>query len=286
MRNVNLGCGPVYVDSPEWLNFDYAPTSRAVRRANLLGRLPVPDGVADLVYASHFLEHVPRERVSAVLMECWRVLRPGGVVRLVVPDLENMAREYLAKRDSGEHEKADFVVLEMIDQCVRREPGGEPGLFYRQVAGRSDEGGAAMMDYIRVRTGEDLRINPVSAGAGLCSIASHRRYGHAPSGLGCAFVCGHCRGHFACRMSAWLAWASDTYGYGISISSKVRWRPSVSLPFNASVRRPARWRISPSTRWTSMLTGSHARGRNRFTWRRASHANAGLHGSEAVGGPR
>ena len=45
----------------------------------------------------------------------------------MVPDLEEMCREYLARRQMGAHEQADFVVLEMIDQCVRQVGGGEMG---------------------------------------------------------------------------------------------------------------------------------------------------------------
>lgn len=156
MLNVNLGCGPVFVDSPQWLNLDFSPSSSAVRQANLLDRLPLADESASLVYSSHFLEHAPRALVAGLLQECLRVLKPGGVVRLVVPDLENLAREYLAMRDKGEHDKANFVVLEMIDQCVRQVSGGELGRLYRQLNAQPKTSNAAMIDYIRMRTGEDF----------------------------------------------------------------------------------------------------------------------------------
>lgn len=162
---LNLACGPVFVDSPEWLNLDFAPTSSAVRQANLLDRLPLADESATLVYTSHFLEHVPRALVPGFLRECLRVLRPGSVLRLVVPDLENMAREYLAMRETGAHDKADFVVMEIIDQCVRRESGGELGRFYRQMAAQPVDSAALMIDYIRARTGEDLRASGAGGAA-------------------------------------------------------------------------------------------------------------------------
>ncbi|BAC09939.1 class I SAM-dependent methyltransferase [Thermosynechococcus vestitus] len=155
MYKVNLGCGSVFVDSPDWLNLDYVSYSPAVRKANLLSRLPLPDGTATLVYSSHFFEHVPRAMVSGLLRECFRVLQPGGVLRLVVPDLENMVREYLARRESRQHAKADFVVFELIDQCVRSEPGGELGRFYRQII-LQEERCSEMIEYVRRRTGEDL----------------------------------------------------------------------------------------------------------------------------------
>jgi SAM-dependent methyltransferase len=154
-RNVHLGCGPVFVDSPDWINLDFAAASPAVKQANLLGRLPLHSGKARLIYTSHFLEHIPRPKVDAFLRECLRVLRPDGVLRLVLPDLEEMSRSYLTLRDTDEHEKADFLVLEMIDQCVRREPGGELGDFYRRLRD-SHAQQADLIAFVRDRTGEDL----------------------------------------------------------------------------------------------------------------------------------
>lgn len=148
---VNIACGNSYVDG--WLNLDYAPVSAAVKQANLLGRLPLEDDVAEVVYSSHFLEHIPRRRVPGFLAECFRVLKPGGRIRLVLPDLEELCREYLRQREAGVHEKADFVVLEMLDQCVRSEPGGELGAFYEKLS-RSDM--SDMAAYVAARSGNDL----------------------------------------------------------------------------------------------------------------------------------
>lgn len=165
-RNVNLGCGSVFVESPEWLNLDFTPFSPAVKRANLLGRLPLKDASIDLVYSSHFLEHVPREIVPSLLSECYRVLAPGGVIRLVLPDLENIAREYLTMRDCGNHDKSDFVVLELLDQCVRKTTGGELGKLYHLLQDNIAHEGE-LISYVCHRVGEDLRENSASnSGAG------------------------------------------------------------------------------------------------------------------------
>lgn len=162
---VNIACGDSYVDG--WVNLDYVPLSPAVIQANLLGRLPLADAAADVVYSSHFLEHIPRKRVAGFLAECFRVLRSGGLIRLVLPDLDELCREYLRQRDAGVHEKADFVVLEMLDQCVRTESGGELGAFYESL---SRSGTGDMMDYVAARTGEDL-----SGGTSESHVPSWRR---------------------------------------------------------------------------------------------------------------
>jgi SAM-dependent methyltransferase len=151
---VNLACGGTFIGSAPWVNLDYAPTHPAVQQADLLRPLPFPSESAALVYSSHFLEHLPRSRVPGFLAECSRVLRPGGVIRVVLPDFEEMCREYLARRGAGDHEKADFVVAEVIDQCVRQAGGGELGELYRSYA--SDPAAhAGMNEYARERVGED-----------------------------------------------------------------------------------------------------------------------------------
>ncbi len=52
---------------------------------------------ADLIYASHVLEHFPHERVQSIIHEWCRVLKPGGVLRLAVPDFDALIRVYEAE---------------------------------------------------------------------------------------------------------------------------------------------------------------------------------------------
>jgi predicted SAM-dependent methyltransferase len=63
--------------------------------------IPMPDNSAQYIYSSHFLEHLDRQYGRYLLKECWRVLSPGGTVRIAVPDLEHAWRMYLA----GEKER-------------------------------------------------------------------------------------------------------------------------------------------------------------------------------------
>ena len=54
----------------------------------------IPDQTADLIYASHVLEHFGRWEFRAVLSEWRRVLKPGGTLRLAVPDFAACAKLY------------------------------------------------------------------------------------------------------------------------------------------------------------------------------------------------
>ena len=158
MSRINLACGDTFINANEWINFDYVSSSPAVRKANLLGHLPLKTGSASLVYSSHFLEHIPYCKVPSFIAECYRILQPGGVLRLVLPDFENLCRAYLEKRESGKHREADFIILEIVDQCVRRDSGGELGRFYQTLRGSgTDED--AMIKFVKERTGEDIQVS-------------------------------------------------------------------------------------------------------------------------------
>jgi predicted SAM-dependent methyltransferase len=88
--------------------------------------IPFPDGVFDAVYHCHLLEHLDREVAPGFIVECFRVLKPGGVLRVVVPDLESLARRYLdvVNRLPGRAglEEHAAAVDEIFDQMVRRIP--------------------------------------------------------------------------------------------------------------------------------------------------------------------
>ena len=126
MMLVNLGCGPVW--HPDWLNFDIRPRPPHVRRLDLRRPLPFADATVDAVYHSHVLEHLSRAVADELLRECHRVLRPGGVLRVGVPDLEGVARAYLAELDvavpDGGGFAYDWAVVQLLDQCVRESSGG------------------------------------------------------------------------------------------------------------------------------------------------------------------
>ncbi len=67
---------------------------RAVRYLDLSLRFRFPDDYFECVYASHVLEHLHPDVAEHCLSEVYRVLAPGGIVRLAVPDLDRVVAEY------------------------------------------------------------------------------------------------------------------------------------------------------------------------------------------------
>lgn len=126
---VNLGCGRRR--HPDWTNCDLVPDGPDVIAVDITQGLPFDADTCDAVYASHVLEHLAVGEAHRFAEEIRRVLKPGGVVRLVVPDLEGIARAYVASLDRAVHERSDesrqqhrWMTLELLDQLVRDSSGG------------------------------------------------------------------------------------------------------------------------------------------------------------------
>lgn len=68
---------------------------------NLVNGIPLHDRSADIVFSSHFLEHLTKTDGLDFLSECYRILKPGGIFRLLTPDLD-IAFEMFKNKDSEE----------------------------------------------------------------------------------------------------------------------------------------------------------------------------------------
>jgi len=153
-KSVNLGCGSNYIKNPNWINLDFY-SSDFVQKADLLQRLPLKSESCSVVYSSHFLEHVPYSKVNSLLSETLRILKPNGILRLALPDFEEMVSTYIALRKKKEHDKADFLIMEIIDQCVRNVNGGELGRFYEKI--KNQDQYKHLYKFINKRTGNHLK---------------------------------------------------------------------------------------------------------------------------------
>lgn len=138
---LNVGCGLKLSSLGNWTNIDMGTHSSAnVIRCNLLDGFPCDSNDFDVVYHSQVLEHIPREKSTFFMAECYRVLKPGGILRVVVPDLEDIAITYLENlklcRDDlseGNLVRYNWILMEMFDQSVRNYPGGSMKRYLEQL---------------------------------------------------------------------------------------------------------------------------------------------------------
>lgn len=125
---VNIGCGRTPTEG--WENFDNSPSIKlarspmlytlakmfplldenqieniewnkhnSIRFADATKSIPLGDGSVRYLYSSHMLEHLSREDAKIFLQEARRVLEPGGVLRLSVPDLRLLTEQYHKDND-------------------------------------------------------------------------------------------------------------------------------------------------------------------------------------------
>lgn len=125
---LNVGSGAH--GSPEWNNVDVLRAPGVVRH-DLRRPLPYDANRFDAVYASHVLEHFDPDRGLALLVEMRRVASPGAPVRIVVPDLERICRDYLARLSEAveastpeARRRLAWMRIELLDQMVRTRSGG------------------------------------------------------------------------------------------------------------------------------------------------------------------
>ena len=150
---VNLGCGRVYHSS--WHNVDIQPIDETIARIDLTQALPFDSNSVAVIYSSHVLEHLTRYQALFFLAECKRALCDGGILRLVVPDLEAIVRLYLEnleKAISGDRTAAQryqWMMLELFDQMIRTQSGGAMLDFWQQDPLPEE-------NFIRSRMGKEL----------------------------------------------------------------------------------------------------------------------------------
>jgi predicted SAM-dependent methyltransferase len=143
MALLNLGCGNSY--HKDWINIDFISNSQFVVQCNLLDGIPLEDDSVDVVYHSHVLEHFSKDDGFSFIEECYRVLNTKGIIRIAVPDLENIVKEYLKNLQlaiNGDKEAKDnyeWIKLELFDQMVRNESGGKmKSYLYQPVISNED----------------------------------------------------------------------------------------------------------------------------------------------------
>ena len=109
---INIGCGLSAIAG--WHNLDNSPTipisripllnrmlkapawPRDVRRCDVRKGLQFADGSVHCIYSSHTFEHFTYAESLKISKDCFRVLALGGILRIVVPDLALLVREYMA----------------------------------------------------------------------------------------------------------------------------------------------------------------------------------------------
>lgn len=155
-KKLNIACGVNYINDESWINIDFNTYGPNVKKYNILNKLPFKDQEFDLIYSSHFIEHIPLNKLENFFKECLRVLKMNGYIRIVTPDFEEMCKSYLFFLEKKETKKKNFLMIEIMDQLVRKKKGGVLRDSINYAFKNNDK---EMKKFIELRTGYNFKID-------------------------------------------------------------------------------------------------------------------------------
>jgi predicted SAM-dependent methyltransferase len=89
VHGLHIGAGDNHLDG--WLNTELCPRADQIF-LDATRPFPLPAAAFDYVYSEHMIEHIPYAAAVGMVRECHRILKPGGVIRIVTPDLRFLTR--------------------------------------------------------------------------------------------------------------------------------------------------------------------------------------------------
>jgi len=137
---LNLGASPLW-SMDGWHTLDHKLTENTETAiAGDASDIRLPDESCDIVFCSHVFEHIPHSRLPMVVSEVNRVLKPGGIFRMLSPNLEVLAKAYVEKDEvfwkkaleEDENLRTDLGYGGMLMNCVVS-PGQDTVLIDRNL---------------------------------------------------------------------------------------------------------------------------------------------------------
>jgi predicted SAM-dependent methyltransferase len=117
---LNFGSGPRGLDNGHWVNLDGYPDVNVHFLLDLARPIPVPDNSFDGIFCEHVFEHFGQDEGERVAREMFRVLRPGGRLRLIVPDAEKILRWYFDCPDRLAGNRDCATAMEAVNSYFRQ----------------------------------------------------------------------------------------------------------------------------------------------------------------------
>jgi predicted SAM-dependent methyltransferase len=116
--NANIGCGQEPFQG--WLNLDLDPGTKADFLWDVTDGLPFDNDSCAFMYSEHFLEHLPIQDGVRFLAECYRSLQRGGVLRIAMPSLQEIVRQYYENDWANQPwlEKYGYAWIKTRAECI------------------------------------------------------------------------------------------------------------------------------------------------------------------------
>lgn len=121
VRKLQIGCG--HNPLAGWLNTDFTPRSAGVVYLDATRPFPFSDATFDFVFSEHVIEHLTYQNGQLLLREAWRVLKPGGSIRVATPNLLNLATLLDEPLDDRRRRYLRRAVERYLQEIGVEEPG-------------------------------------------------------------------------------------------------------------------------------------------------------------------
>lgn len=125
-RGFNLQIGGGRHSIAGWLNGDIIDGDIYLDATR---KLPFRDGIVRAVFTEQFIEHITKRQAEFFLREAYRVLRPGGSIRIGTPDLERVFLTYLGENPLTDREEAITRLKSKHDRSIETPADFVNGVF-------------------------------------------------------------------------------------------------------------------------------------------------------------
>jgi predicted SAM-dependent methyltransferase len=117
VRKLQVGVG--YNPHDGWLNGDIEPIAQRAIYLDARRRVPLPDRSFDYVFSEHMIEHIDYASGRTMLEECFRILKPGGRIRICTPDLAKILHLLSPDRSPIESDYIEWATREHVPASDR-----------------------------------------------------------------------------------------------------------------------------------------------------------------------
>jgi predicted SAM-dependent methyltransferase len=111
-KMLNLGSGPRGIDNESWINIDGFIDKNVQYVCDFTKKLPFDAETFDGIFCEHVLEHFDYQNGKNMVRECYRIMKNGGIIRIIIPDGQKILKAYF--------ENPDFIIA--YKQCEHKFP--------------------------------------------------------------------------------------------------------------------------------------------------------------------
>lgn len=132
VKKLHLGAGDNSI--PAWLNSDAEPPNDEIILLDVTRPFPFSDESFNYIFTEHLIEHIPYRDALFMLKECFRILAPGGKIRIATPDLKKLV-SLLSAEPGGNRSVKNYLEWAMAFNRVRPSPASPCRIFNRLMRG-------------------------------------------------------------------------------------------------------------------------------------------------------